>query len=245
MRRILLYKTGETAPAIVDQVGDYFRWFARLIGDLAELRVHVAFERPRADAAGFDGVIVTGSPCSLVDPEPWMHDAAGFIREVAEAGTPVLGVCFGHQLIGCAWGGSVRKNPKGWEAGTTTVELTEEGRRDPLFDGLPPTLDVNMSHRDEVCPLGPGVRHLARGGRCEYQAIAVGEHVRGVQFHPEMNGGVIQRIIRHRMDLLAEDAVATGRADEGHPDRLLARSGDTPHGEGVVTNFIRHFIDHA
>src|SRR5262245_441782 len=107
-RRILLYKTGETAPELVAEVGDYMKWFSRLVGDRAEPALHYGFREPRPPIDGWAGVMVTGSPCSLVNPEPWMDDAAGFVRDVAAAGRPVLGVCFGHQLIGRAWGGAVR-----------------------------------------------------------------------------------------------------------------------------------------
>ncbi len=244
-RRILLYKTGETAPELVAEVGDYMKWFTRLVGDRAELVLHYGFRDPRPSTAGFAGVMVTGSPCSLVSPEPWMEEAAEFVRGVAREGRPVLGVCFGHQLIGRAWGGQVRINPKGWEAGTTTIALTEAGRRDPLFDGLPAELQVNQSHRDEVCPLGPGVQRLAGGAHTENQAIAVGDHVRGVQFHPEMSGVVIKRLISYRTRVLAEDANHRGRGEEAHAPALIARSGDTPFAERVVDNFIRHFIDRA
>jgi GMP synthase (glutamine-hydrolysing) len=242
---MLLYKTGETAPELVRDLGDYFQWFSRLVGDAVELARHFAFRQPRPCQMDFDALLVTGSPCSLVDPEPWMEEATSFVREVAESGRPVLGICFGHQLIGRAWGGAVRVNPNGWEAGTTEIELTDEGRADPLFDGLPAKIPVNMSHRDEVCPLGPGVRRLAGGARCENQAIAVGDHVRGVQFHPEMNGAVIKRLIAYREPVLRQDAARRGCAADQQPDALIARSGDTPLSERVVKNFIRHFINHA
>jgi len=245
MRRILLYKTGETAPEIVAEVGNYLQWFSRIIGDRAELTLHYGFRHPRPSATGFDGVVVTGSPCSLVHPEPWMEDAADFVRGVADAGLPVLGVCFGHQLIGRAFGGQVRINPRGWEVGTTRIMLTDAGRRDPLFDGLPDEIEVNQSHRDEVCPLGEGARRLAEGAHCENQSIAVGEHVRGVQFHPEMNGVVIRRLITHRERVLAADADARGRGEEARAPALLAKSGDTPLAERVIDNFIRNFINHA
>jgi GMP synthase (glutamine-hydrolysing) len=245
MRRILLYKTGETAPELVREVGDYFMWFKRLVDGAAELKLHLAFREPRPDPAGLDGILVTGSPCSLVNPEPWMEEAAEFVREAAGAGLPILGVCFGHQLIGRAFGGQVRINPKGWEAGTTKVQLTDEGRRDPLFDGVPETLEVNQSHRDEVCPLGEGVRQLAQGSHCENQSIAVGEHVRGVQFHPEMTGLVVKRIIKHRESILATDAAARGRDDSALAPALIAKSGDTPVAEKILGNFVNHFVKHA
>jgi GMP synthase (glutamine-hydrolysing) len=244
LHRILLYKTGETDPTLIPHIGDYERWFARVLGAGYGLEMHLAFEKPRHRLAGYDGMVITGSPRSLVEPEPWMDDAAAFVRQASDAGVPVLGVCFGHQLVGYAFGGRVRQNPNGWEIGTVDVEITDDGAGDPLFRGLPRRLRVNQSHRDEVGELGAGTRVLAASPHTPHQAIAVGEHVRGVQFHPEMNAPVVRRIIAHRRTLLAADAERRARA--GYcVDRLIAGTVDTPDAERVLVNFVEHFIRRA
>lgn len=246
MHRILLYKTGETHPALVPAIGDYEAWFARVLGDRVTLEMHFAVEKPRHTLAGYDGMVISGSPRSLVDGEvePWMDDAAAFVRQAADAGVPVLGVCFGHQLVGYAYGGRVRTNPLGWEVGTVDVALTDEGARDPLFAGLPPLIRVNQSHRDEVGALGPDTRILAAGAHTPHQAIAVGDHVRGVQFHPEIDAFTIRRIIEHRRLILTSDATRRARADYC-VDTLIARAQNTPDAERVLVNFVDHFIRHA
>jgi GMP synthase (glutamine-hydrolysing) len=134
----------------------------------------------------------------------------------------------------------VQKSPNGWEVGTTEVELTEAGARDPLFAGLPLRLRVNQSHEDEVGELGPSTRRLAAGAHTPTQAIAAGDHVRGVQFHPEMDARVVRGIIEHRRHILDEDAARRGRAEGA--DILLQRSMDTPDGERVMHNFVTRFV---
>jgi len=243
VHRILLYKTGETDPKLVPHIGDYEAWFGRVFGGDATLEVHRAFDKPLHKLAGYDGMVITGSPRSLVDGEvePWMDDAAAFVRQAADAGVPVLGVCFGHQLVGYAYGGRVRTNPNGWEVGTVDVELTDDGARDPLFAGVPRRIFVNQSHRDEVVTLGPDTRVLAAGAHTPHQAIAIGDHVRGVQFHPEMNAPVIQRIIAHRRLILSDDAARRCRANYC-VDTLISRASDTPDAERVLRNFVEQFI---
>ena len=241
MHRILLYKTGETAPALLPHIGDYERWFQRVLGPDYSLEVHLAFDRPRHTIAGYDGMVITGSPRSLVAPEPWMDDAAEFVRSADAAGVPVLGVCFGHQLVGYAYGGRVRQNPNGWEVGTVDVALTDEGARDPLFVGLPGALRVNQSHQDEVATIGPTTRVLAASAHTAHQAIAVGDHVRGVQFHPEMDATVIQRIVEHRRRILLDDARRRCR-DGFCVDRVIAGANDCPDGERVLVNFVEQFV---
>jgi GMP synthase (glutamine-hydrolysing) len=242
MLRILLFKNGRTAEEVRRDVGSYHRWFSRILAGCAELVVHYGMEEPRVDHRGWDGVILTGSAASLADPEPWMDEACAFLRDAAGAGVPVLGVCFGHQMIGRAFGGRVERNPNGWEAGTWEVELTDEGRRDPLFRGVGPRLRVNQSHRDQVTALGPGTVRLAHNEHSPCQAIAVGEHVRGVQFHPEMDAVVIRRLIEHRRLILNEDAERTGRAAAASAHRLLEHAADTPDAERVVRNFVAEFV---
>lgn len=246
VHRILLYKTGETHPALVPSIGDYEAWFGRVLGARVTLEMHFAVEKPRHALAGYDGMLITGSPRSLVDGEvePWMDDAAAFVRQAADAGVPVLGVCFGHQLVGYAYGGRVRTNPNGWEVGTVDVEVTDDGARDPLFAGLPRRIAVNQSHRDEVGTVGAGTRVLAAGAHTAHQAIAVGEHVRGVQFHPEIDAFTIQRIIAHRRLILTDDAARRCRANYCI-DSLISSASNTPDAERVLTNFVDHFIRHA
>ena len=104
MRKILLFKTGQTDGSLRGDVGDYQDWFGRVFGAAVQLEVHDAINLPRADPRGLDGIIITGSPRSLVRPEAWMDDAADTVRDAAQAGVPTLGVCFGHQLIAYAHG---------------------------------------------------------------------------------------------------------------------------------------------
>jgi GMP synthase (glutamine-hydrolysing) len=246
-RRILLFKTGRTDGQLRKDVGDYEQWFGRAFGDRVELHVHDAVLDPagaRANVRGMDGMVITGSPLSLVAPEPWMHEAAETVRTAGAAGVPTLGVCFGHQLVAFAYGARVRMNPNGWEVGTREVDLTDDGERDPLFAGLPRRVRVNQSHRDEIWELASAMTHIRRlagSAHTETQAIAVGEHVRGVQFHPEMSGQVVRRIIEHRRPILEEDLVCRGRC-RSHLGRWVEDTADTPHGERVLRHFVERFV---
>ena len=244
MRKVLLFKTGETHGSLRPDIGDYEEWFGRVLGEQVRLDIHDAVREPYMDVRGLDGMVITGSPRSLVDPEPWMEEAAETVRRAHAAGVPTLGVCFGHQLVAYAFGARVRMNPNGWEFGTHDVDLTDDGADDPLFVGLPRRVRVNQSHRDEVWELGQTIRRLAGSAHTETQAIAVGEHTRGVQFHPEMSGKVVRRIIEYRRPILEDDLTCRGRC-RTQLGRLVESSTDTPHGEQVLRHFLERFVKAA
>jgi GMP synthase (glutamine-hydrolysing) len=241
VRRVLLFKTGTTDGSLRGDIGDYEEWFGRILGTQVVVDVHDAVGIPERDVRGLDGIVISGSPRSLVEPEAWMHGAAETVRRAAKEGVPTLGVCFGHQLIGFAFGARVRQNPNGWEVGTQEVELTDDGERDPLFAGVPRRVRVNQSHRDEVWELGAVVRRLAGSTHTETQALAIGAHVRGVQFHPEMSAKVVRRIIEHRRNILEQDLTCRGRC-RSLLGRVVEGVSDTPHGERVLRNFVEHFV---
>ncbi len=248
-RKLLFYKLAKNDPDIIHRFGFYETWFERVLGP-DRLHVYEAHRPtgevdPRPDPRGFDGLVISGSPSSLCRREDWMDEAAGMVRRAAEAGVPVLGVCFGHQLIAHAWGSAVTENPRGWEIGTCQVTLTDAGARDPLFDGLPRALTVNETHQDHVADLRPEIVRLAGNDQTPTQAIAIGEHVRGVQFHPEVNGQIVRAYIEKRRHILEEDVALRGRPEHDRPAARFETAIDTPEGERVLRNFDHHFVQKA
>ena len=230
---VLLLQLGEAPPPVLAAHGGYAAWFERAW----EAPLKVFDGRTGAvppDARDFAGVIVTGSPLSLVTPEPWMDLAGTMLERALAVGTPVLGVCFGHQLMGRVFGGRVIENPTGWEIGSHDVDVLAE---DPLFEGLGARIRVNLTHRDvvEASSLPASIRVLARNAATAIQALAVGEHLRGIQFHPEITGAVCRGYIDARRHLLAGQ----------DPDALIATTADSSDGLTVLRNFRRRFVARA
>ncbi len=228
-RDLLLVKCGSTHAAVRLVLGDYDRWFLRALAPTgARVRVieaHAGAPLP-ARAGGADAVIVTGSPRSVRERAPWMTRAGEWLREQAEGGIPVLGVCFGHQLLAEAYGGVVERNPLGREIGTVRCALTPAGQGDPLFDDLPPSFEAQTTHEDEVRALPPGAELLATNGWSRVQAFRLGRNVRAVQFHPEMDAAAMAAVVRAR----------GAPGDGGLP--ALARIRPTPCAERILRNFV-------
>jgi GMP synthase (glutamine-hydrolysing) len=199
MPAILIVKTGTTEPAVVEQHGDYDDWFLRALGPATVAAPFAGEGLP--DVAGFDGVLLTGSPLSVRDEAPWMAEVG---RWALGLELPVFGVCFGHQIIGEALGGRVERNPLGGEMGTVEVDLTAAGEGDPLFAGLGSRFAVQQTHRD-VLVTPPNAERLAGNANTTWQAFRH-KNVRCVQFHPELRAPYLRALLEVRgIDALVRD----------------------------------------
>lgn len=185
--------------------------------------------RHAGELAGLDqlsAIVITGSSASVTKRDPWMLRAGDYLRAAVESGVPVLGICFGHQLLAEALGGAVQVNPSGREIGTVEVELCGD---DPVLDSGERPFLANMSHVDSVVRLPQGARPLARTQLEPHAAARLGERAWGVQFHPEFDGEVMRQYVRARRDLI--DAEGLDAAD------IEARARDTATGAGVLQRF--------
>jgi GMP synthase (glutamine-hydrolysing) len=133
----------------------------------------------------YDSVVITGSAASVTDPPPWLNDLEDVVRDSGRVGRPLLGVCFGHQVIASAlFGRDAVFTRHRIEVGWQKIEMRSP---DPLFDGLESGFRVFVSHYDEVREDLDGVVWTARSPSCPTQGLRVeGAPIWGIQFHAEM-----------------------------------------------------------
>jgi GMP synthase (glutamine-hydrolysing) len=164
---------------VLDAGGQYCHLIARKVRELGVYaEVHIS-ETPAAELTHSKGIIISGGPSSVYDPASPTVDAAIF-----GLGRPVMGICYGQQIMAHALGGTVRKGDKG-EYGLAALEIDDSS--DPLFSGLAGVQQVWMNHRDAVAALPEGFRVTGRTATCAVAAIAAPERqFYGVQFHPEV-----------------------------------------------------------
>lgn len=142
------------------------------------------------DSENHDGLVILGGPQSACDDggNPHYDQLMDLIRDFGAQSKPVMGICLGSQLIARAYGAEVR--PMGFsEIGFTEISLTEEGRADPVFQGLPAEQAI-MEFHDDTFDLPAGAELLMTGQRCTNQAFRVGAATYGFQCHHEVTEAI-------------------------------------------------------
>lgn len=225
---LVIFKVGSTHPHIAAELGDFEHWISTALPEDAP---PVAVVDPREgdvlpDHSEVVGVIVTGSHSMVTDREPWSERVAAWLRQAVAAEVPVLGICYGHQLLAHALGGEVHFHPSGLELGTVEVTCTEATQGDPLFADLPHRFAAQSAHRQSVRRLPEGAVLLAGNSFEPHHAYRVGRNAWGVQFHPEFSAAATAAYVRAAA-LEAPAAVA-----------------DTPDAAAVLARFARIVTTH-
>ncbi len=163
---------------VLDAGGQYCHLIARKVRELGVYADVAPSETRASELAGRKGIIISGGPSSVYDPGSPTIDPA-----LLSSGIPVLGICYGEQLIAHLLGGSVEKGERG-EYGFAELDITEAGT---ILRGVNGPQQVWMSHRDLVAEPPPGFHVLARTDTCPVAAMGSDERrLYGLQFHPEV-----------------------------------------------------------
>jgi GMP synthase (glutamine-hydrolysing) len=233
MREILIVKVGSTLPALISGKGDFEDWILAGMG-LPRHAVQVVDVRngvPLPAHGAVSGVVITGSHEFVTEHLPWSERVAEWLRGAVARRLPVLGICYGHQVLAYALGGEVGDNPNGLDFGTVTLQLTPQAVGDPLLGGLPQPIYAHVSHSQSVLRLPEGARRLACSEIEPNQAFVIGEEVWGVQFHPEFDAAVVVAYIDAFQDALRQE----GR----DPGRLRDSCRPAPAGPEILRRFAR------
>ncbi|HEX9059624.1 MAG TPA: glutamine amidotransferase [Clostridia bacterium] len=207
MGKLLIIKTGSTYESVIKKYGDYESMITEGIGISSEdTEVIPVYRNARPYIhEGISSIIITGSSAMVTDMEPWCVFTANWLNEIIHKKIPILGICFGHQLLAKALGGSVDYHPKGQEYGEVKIQLAEEGRKDPVLGILPSEFSGYVAHSQTVTRLPENTRVLARNDFESSHALAFGDNIWGVQFHPEFNAGIAKIHIDEEKDELLKN----------------------------------------
>ena len=183
-----------------------------------------------------DVVMIGGAGAFSVTHDHSFHEPlANMVRRICEEGTPLFGVCWGHQFVAKILGGTVVNDDSLGEVGTNPVRLTPAGVSDPLFDGLPEEFLAHMGHHDYVQALPDGATELAVSTVCPNQAFRLdGAPIYGTQFHVELSAVRLME----RLSIYQHIYVP----DKEELDLLEQAPKDTPETDGVLRRFLEMYV---
>ncbi len=194
MNKIIIIKAGSTFATIRQSLGDFEDWISRAIASpSAKISVVNVLEGDALPSVEMlSGVIITGSHAMVTDKDAWIQVLASWIPQVVERNIPVLGICFGHQLLAQAMGGCSDYHPEGREIGTVSIKLTPEGKKDRLLGFLPDDFIAHATHAQTVIKLPANAVRLAENPFEANHAFRLGASAWGVQFHPEFSADIMR-----------------------------------------------------
>lgn len=183
-------------------MGDYANLFERLLdGQGFTFDIFSVVDGDFPDGPDIcDGWLITGSKHGAYEDHPWIAPLETLIRDVYALGKPMIGVCFGHQIIAQALGGKVEKFSAGWAVGRQTYDWNGQ------------TVALNAWHQDQVTRRPEGATPVASNAFCENAALVYGNKVFTVQAHPEFGGDVIAGLIKYRSASVPAPLIAEAEA---------------------------------
>ena len=217
--RIAILETGAPPGALTERFCDYPAMFRALLA--GQGRAFETYDVTRGEypaAEDFDALIVTGSPAGAYEALPWIAPLKAFLR--ASKGKPMVGVCFGHQIMAEAFGGHVEKSAKGFAVGLHHYRVLE---REPWMDAAA-EFAIPASHQDQVVQKPLGARVVAASDFTPFAALAYADQPAiSFQGHPEFAPAFATALIEARRGSRLTDAQAdAGVASLEAPNDRLA-----------------------
>lgn len=229
MMRIGVLQTGRVRADLAARFGEYPAMFGALLAQaggpfqLKTVAVVDGDALPAPDAA--DAWIVTGSRHGVYDDLPWIDPLKAFLRDARAAARPIVGVCFGHQILAEAFGGRVIKHPDGWRLGAHDFAVHDARWASPAGGAptaeAPAALRLHSVHQDQVVGLPPDAAVWASAPGCDYAGLTYGDPAApdavSIQPHPEFDATFTLA--------LAEMLLADGKVDAPLGRQALAEIG--------------------
>lgn len=217
--KIGILQAGHAAPAMVEAVGDYEKMYSDMLQghDFTYQTWSVIDMQFPSGPEDADGWLISGSKHGAYEDHPFIPPLEQLIRDITDAGRPLVGVCFGHQIIAQALGGTVEKFENGWAIGQHSYDIG--GTK----------FDLNAWHQDQVIKLPEGAERIGSNPFCENAMLYYEGKALTIQPHPEFNGAAVNALLKTRADAVPHDLQSIARNRLAHPDSNQAMGAQLAH----------------
>ena len=218
MPRITILETGLVSQKNRDIHGSYPQMFEQMIGaadaSVTFNTVSIPAGEPLPDLEGLEAILITGSAAGVYDAFDWIAPLEAFVRTAHDNKVPMVGVCFGHQLIAQALGGTVRKSEKGWGLGRHVYDVAPSNG---IIEGS--RIALACSHQDQVISPPAGARTILSSEFTPHAGLLYGDTTLSVQPHPEFAVGYALACceMAHTKGHAPDSVVATAKASLAEP----------------------------
>lgn len=232
---IAIIQTGQAIPTALEKYGDFDQWFIDgMQTKPIQTQTYRVFEDLNfPDVNDLAGIIVTGSSAMVTEERNWSEATINWLKTLVNFNIPILGVCYGHQLLAKLFGGTVNWNPNGRQIGQIKISLSSSIQQDSLFSPMMNTevavLGFLATHQQSVTQLPKDVTLLGSTVLDPNHCFRYKKHIWGLQFHPEFTLGIIQDYIQAR----ADDIVAEGL----DPRQLIKALNNNENGSLLLKRF--------
>lgn len=236
--KIGVLAAGITPDELIDQHGSYADMIMALLNTADSTFEFEVFDVRLgdfpADLSKFDGWAISGSRNNVSENLPWMPKLKEVILQAYEAKQPIIGICFGHQIIADAFGGKVDRYEGGWGLGLHKYELVSGNEE---FVGNETSFSINAVHQDQVIEKPENAKLLASSDFCKNAGLVYGDLIMTFQAHPEFKMGFEKDLINFR--------AGTAFPVEDSKAALATLEGTSTDSQKVADWFARFLMKHS
>ncbi|CAO2815764.1 unnamed protein product [Amaranthus hypochondriacus] len=230
----------EDSEYVKKKYGGYFGVFVRMLGEEGEswdvFKVAQNEFPNEKEIENYDGFVITGSCSDAHSNHLWIIRLLNLLITLDSFNKKVLGICFGHQILGRSLGGKIGRASTGWDIGLRTIRFSPSSNKLLTAHKIPAMLNIIECHQDEVLELPPKVEVIGRSNKTSIEMFKYGDHMMGIQGHPEYNKDILLHLIDR---LLQRKLITEAYANEMRVKLMESHDPDKEAWRKLCVNFLK------